>query len=148
MSGIINALVALWRASGMAFAFDGATFTPGEFVADSGSRTVEIELTLESAAITSGTLGTIIQAAGDDTLNGDTAPKQFSIDAYAITIDEGLEDSVRYVVIPAADGHCKVTATLENFDAEAADQYLIALLPTGAVAVSDAISVPGVAVGD
>ena len=70
MSGIINALVALWRASGMSFAFDGATFTPGEFVADSGGRDVEIELTLDSEAITSGTFMVWLGWATDAALTG------------------------------------------------------------------------------
>lgn len=136
-----------WEApsGGAAFAFDGATFTPGNYVAGSGVRTVDIELTLSGAPITVGRIGfflTVISGSGNTWTDG-------GFDVNGTVFRFYLYDSIfagiacLQCAIDASDGHVIAYAEIYNStEADKDDLSVQVMLPSGFVVTSAAIVVP------
>lgn len=127
---------------GASFAFDGATFTPGELVAESGARTVDIELTLGGEPITSGTLQLLFTVTNAD---GDLdATFDVTTFAFRFYLWDGVQETVASLLcgIEAVDGHVTADAELYNESERDVVNYVHVFLPDGSVVTSDAITVP------
>lgn len=136
---------------GASFAYDGATFTPGAFVANSGGRGVSIELTLGGASITSGVLHTwvgVTEYANFGTLPFATANSQiYGIDPASLPILTPYQQPINYyassLLVVSNGTTATFTITIGNDGAVALDEYVFILLPSGGIDISDAISIPG-----
>lgn len=137
----------------MAFAYDGVVFTPGN--GSAGSKPVDIELTLGGNAITSGTFMIPLIGVSDLDLDEDTRIwAAADWEEYQLYVDNAggaktfeLDSYLRYIFFVADSGHCKVTISLVSGQSSDGNIYLIVPLPSGALAISDAITVNGIPPG-
>lgn len=142
---------AAWEAAGggggASFAFDGVTFTPGTFTADSGAREVEVEFTLGGNSIASGNVAVLfyISLGGFDQYRTDKWESVGGMGEYLLRFWTKVENVMAiYFGYTAAAGKISDTWKLQNDEqAVAEDQYIYIIFPNGTYLKSDAISVPG-----
>lgn len=136
---------------GASFAFDGATFTPGEFVAGSQVRSIEVELTLSGSSIATGGAWVIWglmsnNTATPPTLSGNTDLTDTDYSTAPSLISwGGIVNNIAHTIwmVSASGGSIKFTAGTYNAAEAAEDIYLFVLLPSGGFVFSSAISIPG-----
>lgn len=142
---------AAWEAAtggGASFVYDGVAFTPGTFTADSGARTLEIELTLGGDPITSGIVSGWAHMTTDTVFDNNTNSKYwFDLFSEATCFITGTSVDAYWMlrfICAAATGHCKFTITFNNAEVAAVDVYVNVFLPSGGIATSELFSIPGV----
>lgn len=137
---------------GASFAFDGATFTPGEYVEWSGSRDITVELTKGGASIASGyvfadiALFSSLDFTDDDSVNTNNT---FSLPLAASRVwtnEKQCYLNPKKVFVEAASGTTSIIVTV-NGTYEDIDVYLAVTLPSGAFVVSGIITVPSIPQG-
>lgn len=130
----------------VSFAFDGATFTPGEYVEESGSRTMTIELTLDGSSIDSGTVMFYIFSTLTDDFSSGEGPANLVdfLDEVGYGYAGNTTDTY-FLIIPASGGKIETMLTFVNEEeTDSPAYYAVIPLPDGGVAVSDSFIIPGV----
>lgn len=129
-------------------AYNGATFTPGDFEADSGQRNVGIEFTIDGNSITTGTVGAFVFSTTSLPINSETQNSAIiGQETYYHEIDNASPVTLIFVAVTSDGDQCIGSVTVINGAPDAADRYVCVLLPTGEIIASDAISVPGIGGG-
>lgn len=129
---------AAWGPPGQVFAFDDIVFTPGEFVAEQGYRSVVISLATAGDDVPDGIYLVPVTIYG----NGYTS---YSLDIDDDTwrfADATSPDGV-YAVFRHTETHTSFSVTVSNSDTQAQDVLIMAGLPDGSMATAT-VSIPGV----
>jgi hypothetical protein len=129
---------------GASFVFDGVTFTLGEYTAGSGTRNIDVELTLDGNAITSGNANVLFYVLDRNDLDSSTDPSSIT---YYWGQDVGIGigssgDSHLFWLVPATAGHLKATWTFGQDGADPKTFYVVIAMPDGSLVFSDSFLLP------
>lgn len=137
--------------AGAAFAFDGATLTPGAYNADVNWRNVDVELTLGGAAITTGTIWFMVAASKTGTFIAEDgfAPVEVvarmssgSLSDTAMRAFADAYNATSLIAITPSGGHAIATVVLENVtNTPGVGGYIVVFLPSGGIVRSDLIEI-------
>lgn len=133
---------AAWVSPGQVFAFDGVVFTPWEFVADSGSRTITLSLTTGGNDVPDGIYFLPILVLNPDFGYGYLSVSTPSDPDTARFNDPDWPDG-KISVFRHTETHVGFDIQVGNTDNAARDALIVVALPDGSMATAT-ISIPGV----
>ena len=127
---------------GAEFAFDGATFTPGDFEAGSGAREITVTLTLDGTPVGMGIYCVTYRANRTDNY-AEGFECEPSSNAQDCAQNGGYGGTCIYWQEGEGEAYDDLVFEVNNPAGGAVDAYFYVSLPSGEFAQSDAISIPG-----